>query len=89
MKEISITVQGYSSLDYCINLSGRFKSNSTTLISNRLVHQWPRLGGSPIWVSKGLRDPSLKINILSWIGTDSESDRYLNFIKKRKLTTKE
>ena len=88
MKEISITVQGYSSLDYCVNLSGRFKSNSTTLISNRLVHQWPRLGGSPIWVSKGLRDPSLKINILSWIGTDSESDRYLNLIKKEEVDHK-
>ena len=82
MKELSIAIQGYSSLDYCVNLSGRIKSNSTTLISNRLVHQWPRLGGSPIWVAKGLKHPSLKIQILSWIGEDSESDRYLNLIKQ-------
>ena len=41
-----------------------------------------------IWVAKGLKHPSLKIQILSWIGEDSESDRYLNLIKQEGVNLK-
>ncbi len=75
---MSIVVTGYASLDYAMRLDSPPQPDRTTTILSR-APAWPRLGGSPAYVTAalvaaGARDAAP----VSWVGNDAEGAAYRN-----------
>jgi ribokinase len=75
---MSVVVIGYASLDYAVRLDSPPQPDRTATILARAV-EWPRLGGSPAYVTAalvagGARDATP----VSWVGDDAEGARYRN-----------
>ena len=73
---MNIVVTGYASLDYAMRLDSPPQPDRTTTILSR-APAWPRLGGSPAYVTAalvaaGARDAAP----VSWIGNDAEGATY-------------
>jgi ribokinase len=75
---MSIVVTGYASLDYAVRLDSPPQPDRTATILARAA-EWPRLGGSPAYVTAALvAGGALDAAPVSWVGDDAEGARYRN-----------
>ncbi len=73
---MKIVVTGYASLDFVVRLDAPALPDRTATILSR-PRQWPRLGGSPAYVSAALVAAGAQdATPVSWVGDDAEGARY-------------
>jgi ribokinase len=85
---MKVAVVGYASLDYVVRLDSAPRPDRTSTVLSRAA-EWPRLGGSPAYVTAalvagGIRDATA----VSWVGDDREGERYRASLAERGLGAK-
>jgi ribokinase len=71
-----VAVVGYASLDYVVRLDSPPHPDRTSTIQSRSA-EWPRLGGSPVYVATALVAGGVAdATPISWVGDDREGERY-------------
>jgi ribokinase len=72
----AIVVTGYASLDYAFRLDRAPQADATATILSRPI-EWPRLGGSPAYVTRALVAAGIaNAKPVTWIGEDADGARY-------------
>jgi ribokinase len=81
-----IAVTGYASLDHVAMLDGSPRAGRTTRIVERQESAWPRLGGSPAYVSAALVANGVPEAFpVSWIGDDEDGAAYREQLAARRV----
>ncbi len=84
---MKIVVTGYASLDYAVRLDSPARPDRTATILSR-PREWPRLGGSPAYVSAALAGAGVGgATPVSWVGDDAEGRRYRDALARLGLAT--
>jgi len=79
---VKIVVTGYASLDFVVRLDAPALPDRTATILSR-PRQWPRLGGSPAYVTAALVAAGVKdATPVSWVGDDDEGARYREALRR-------
>lgn len=82
-----IAVIGYASLDYVVRLDSQALPDRTATILSR-PQEWPRLGGSPAYVSAALvAGGAREAAPVSWIADDAEGARYREELRRLGVAT--
>jgi len=78
-----IVVTGYASLDYCVRLDRAPRPDATATVLSRPL-EWPRLGGSPAYVTSALAAAGVReVRAISWVGADADGREYAKSLSLR------
>jgi ribokinase len=84
---VRIAVIGYASLDYAVRLDSPALPDRTATILSR-PRDWPRLGGSPAYVSAALvAGGVIEAAPVSWVADDAEGARYREELRRLGIAT--
>jgi ribokinase len=84
---VNIVVTGYASMDYALRLDSPAAPDRTATILSR-PREWPRLGGSPAYISTALAAAGVRgATPVSWIGDDVQGVRYREELRLRGVET--
>lgn len=74
----AVVITGYSSIDYVVQLASAPLANLTTHITHRPGDLWPRPGGSPYYVARGLIQSGIRDALpVTWVADDAEGAGYV------------
>ncbi|MEM8815276.1 MAG: carbohydrate kinase family protein [Pseudomonadota bacterium] len=69
---------GYASMDYPALLDGRFLPDQTVLIKQRAADEFPRPGGSPLYVARPWVTTGCNATLVTWVGDDELGRHFTN-----------
>lgn len=72
----SVTVLGYASLDYSMNVTRPPVAGRTSLVTERLSDPWPDCGGAARFVQPLFRRGA-EVSVISWVGSDAAGDAWV------------
>ena len=73
----NVVALGYASIDYPAVLDGFFVGDKTVMIKQRPYDNFPRPGGSPLYVARPMINSANDISLITWLGNDQHGRLFL------------
>ena len=83
-----ITVAGYATIDYVVQLSEPFHGRGTVGAEFGPSGAWPRPGGVGFYAGRRIAASGLKCELITWLGDDAEGEAYLAACRLADVSTK-
>jgi ribokinase len=74
-----VTVLGYASMDYSMNVNEPPLAGRTSLVTQRLSTPWPDCGGAARFV-RPLARSGVHVSVISWVGTDAAGEQWIESV---------
>jgi ribokinase len=82
-----VVASGYASLDYPALVDALPAADTTSLVKRRLSTWWPAFGGCCSFVARWLAAQGITAQVVTWIGDDDLSRRYVGQLERSGVDT--
>jgi len=78
---MKVAVTGYAGLEHVMDVATLPGANETAIVEGMPGRRWPRQGGCAPNIARGLAAAGVETELISWLGADSEGERYLQDLR--------